>query len=316
MIEKDTQMSSRKIPYAMYSDNWSYDAENTAELSSNSSQVTPSEYDNESMRKKIFCPRCFTPLTRAPLEGLVSTNGISAFFKHLPSYNHIRCLYRAKRGEGLYYDNEEDALAAIENENLVIVHNFKTEEPDFNEENLDDGLENYENEIDATSDVTVSRHKNQTYSLPSKITTIRGGICRRFDRNIVKGYFLPNSNQILPLSDLLNDVRNIQEPCENKKLFIGQIKSSKHLGKKPTGENIRMTYLEFSNTNYKDFCIKTPHSLQHLHGIRDESIGRYVIFYGAITENGIGLCVENLGFGELGLLPNIYNNIAKNLFDE
>lgn len=307
---------SRKIPYALFLKNWSFEQGDKQILIEQGQRITADEFDLNEMKDSIFCPNCYTKLTRSPLEENYTREGVAAYFKHIPSYNDIDCEYRSNKGEAFNYSSEQEAKEAIENENLVIVHNFKTEEPDFNEENLGDGLENYENEIDATSDVTVSRHKNQTYSLPSKITTIRGGICRRFDRNIVKGYFLPNSNQILPLSDLLNDVRNIQEPCENKKLFIGQIKSSKHLGKKPTGENIRMTYLEFSNTNYKDFCIKTPHSLQHLHGIRDESIGRYVIFYGAITENGIGLCVENLGFGELGLLPNIYNNIAKNLFDE
>ena len=185
----------------------------------------------------------------------------------------------------------------------------------MNDDDINTEVIDYENDVDVTSNVTVNRHRNQSYELPSKITTVRGGICRNFDRNLVKGYYLPNSNQILPLSELLNDVRKINEPNADKKLFIGKIISSVHFGKNPTDENIRMTYLEFSHPNYKDFCVKTLHGLQRKHGIGDESVGRFVIFYGAITDNGIGLCVEHLGFGEIGLLPERYNNIADNLFN-
>lgn len=311
MIEKDTQMSSRKIPYAMYSDNWSYDAENTAELSSNSSQVTPSEYDNESMRKKIFCPRCFTPLTRAPLEGLVSTNGISAFFKHLPSYNHIRCLYRAKRGEGLNYNNEEEAREAIDNDLLVIVDRFLRDKPQqdntTNSEAYNDTL--IEDANGPNTNALISRHEGEAYNLPSKVTTVRA-LCRKFPENLLKGYYLPDTQVALPLADLLNKVESLISEDDKNKLYIGKITGSDHRGEK-SDNNIRMTYLKFSKGGgYKDFCIKTIHSQQSQHGINDSTTGRYVIFYGKITESGIGLCVENLGYGELALLPERYNEVA------
>lgn len=305
----------RKIPYAIFLKNWSFEKGNKQDLVEHGQKITSDEFDFKEMKDFIFCPKCFTKLTRSPLEENFTKEGTSAYFKHIPSYSHIECEFRSNKGDAFNYDNESEARQAIDNENLVIVHNFKTDEPILNDDDINTEVIDYENDVDVTSNVTVNRHRNQSYELPSKITTVRGGICRNFDRNLVKGYYLPNSNQILPLSELLNDVRKINEPNADKKLFVGKIISSVHFGKNPTDENIRMTYLEFSHPNYKDFCVKTLHGLQRKHGIGNESVGRFVIFYGAITDNGIGLCVEHLGFGEIGLLPERYNNIADNLFN-
>ncbi|MGB2784542.1 hypothetical protein [Psychrobacter sp.] len=306
---------SRKIPYALYSVNWSYDSENISELLEDSHRIVPSEYDNGGMRKKIFCPKCFTPLTRTPLEGMVSSNGISAFFKHLPSYNHIRCLYRAKRGEGLYYDNEEDALAAIENENLVIVSGFLQERPQqVNERNDEEYNDTLVEDINGPqTGALISRHRGREYRLPSKITTVRT-LCRNFPDNLSRAYYLPNTNIALPLLDLLNQVEKVRAEDDVDKLYIGRIISSSHLGQR-RDDNVRMTKLQFNteNTDYADFYVKTVHSLQFQHGISENSIGRYVIFYGRILESGVGLCVGDLGWGELALLPERYNEIAATL---
>lgn len=309
-------MNRRKIPYALFLKDWSFEEGDKQTLIEQGQIVTYDEFDVNEMKNSIFCPKCYTNLTRSPLESNFTKDGIPAYFKHIPSYNDIGCEYRSSQGESFNYNNETEARQAVENENLVIVHSFRNQEPNLNDSNnLDASEEDCEGEADATSNVTVNGRRNQSYELPSKITTVRGGICRNFERNLVKGYYLPNSNQILPLSELLNDVKKISELSDEKKLYIGKIISTKHLGRNPSDENIRMTYLEFESLTYKDFCIKTPNLIQRMHRINDNSIGRFVVFYGAITANGIGLCVENLGFGELGLLPERYSNIAETLFD-
>ncbi|VAW56386.1 hypothetical protein MNBD_GAMMA07-2730, partial [hydrothermal vent metagenome] len=43
-------------------------------------------------------------------------------------------------------------------------------------------------------------------------------------------------------------------------------------------------------------------------GINDDSKGRIVIIYGKVTVSGIGLCIENIGWGEFALLPEKYNH--------
>lgn len=305
----------RKIPYAIFLKDWSFEKGKEQDLVEHGQKITSDEFDFNEMRDFIFCPKCFTKLTRSPLEENFTKKGTSAFFKHIPSYSHIECEFRSNKGGAFNFDNESEARQAIENENLVIVHNFKTDEPNLNDDDINTEVIDYENDVDVTSNVTVNRHRNQSYELPSKITTVRGGICRNFDRNLVKGYYLPNANHILPLSDLLNDVKKLEVPNSEKKLYIGKITETDHKGRK-LDSNLRMTYLNFiANDEYVDFCIKTPNWLQRKHGIGDESVGRFVIFYGAITDNGIGLCVKHLGFGELGLLPERYNSIAENLFD-
>ena len=60
---------------------------------------------------------------------------------------------------------------------------------------------------------------------------------------------------------------------------------------------------------YKDFCLKTSNEQNKEHGIGPDSIGRIVIAYGKITENGAGLCLEKLGWGEFALLPSKYEHL-------
>ena len=36
--------------------------------------------------------------------------------------------------------------------------------------------------------------------------------------------------------------------------------------------------------------------------------------YGKVTESGLGLCFENLGWGELSLLPEKYNYLIEDIY--
>jgi hypothetical protein len=66
------------------------------------------------------------------------------------------------------------------------------------------------------------------------------------------------------------------------------------------------TYLSCNN-RVKDFCIKMQYKDQIERGIREDSVGRYVVVYGIVTVNGIGLCFERLGWGYYGLLSEKYS---------
>lgn len=135
-------------------------------------------------------------------------------------------------------------------------------------------------------------------ALPTKISTV-AGICRKFNENYYKYFYLPNSNVAVLLNELL---QNIEDEDDEPKLYYGVIRNSFVAGQ-GTDSNVRMTRL-VSNPAIKDL-----NGIQKKHGINDNSEGRVVIFWGKITTNGIGLCVENLTWGEYGLLPEKYNSI-------
>ncbi|WP_208201221.1 hypothetical protein [Aeromonas dhakensis] len=68
-----------------------------------------------------------------------------------------------------------------------------------------------------------------------------------------------------------------------------------------------MTYLENNAKGVGDFCLKSQDKDQKAHGIDDNSIGRILIVYGSVKQNGTGLCFQGLGWGEFSLLPEKYN---------
>ncbi|MBO2902694.1 hypothetical protein J5H42_18295 [Aeromonas dhakensis] len=53
--------------------------------------------------------------------------------------------------------------------------------------------------------------------------------------------------------------------------------------------------------------MKSQDKDQKAHGIDDNSIGRILIVYGSVKQNGTGLCFQGLGWGEFSLLPEKYN---------
>lgn len=118
---------------------------------------------------------------------------------------------------------------------------------------------------------------------------------------------MPNSKIAVQLIDLLTDIQTVTEESNTPKIYYGIIQSSNNAGN--SKQNIRMTRLKYRTATYPDFYIKATDELQSEKGIDDQAKDRVVLFYGVITMNGIGLCVENIGWGEFALLPVQYNNI-------
>lgn len=291
---------------ALYLKDWEYDLENISILKSLGQVILPSEFELD-MKDFIFCPLCYTPITRNPLIKDVTSNGRQATFRHLPTYRDIKCPLRSLSSTGQKYANEEEAKQAIDQGDLVIIHGFLH----ASERNKDEGENNeYHPDIEdidgPLSSVPISRHKGETFELPSQITTVRG-ICRNFSKNYYKYYFMPSSNQPTMLCDLIHDIRDVTKENDTPQLYWGVIKSLEVKGQKKD-HNIRMTEL-FCHSSIADFNLKDTKINQKEHGIDDNSLGRIVIFWGVIIKSGIGLAINQPKWGEYALLPEKYNQL-------
>lgn len=304
-------MENNRIKYALYLPLWRYGVDSKNSLKENAERIPPNEY-TELMENHIYCPECCVSLYRSPKERQVDKRGRPAFYSHVREPS-LYCSLRVNRSTGKQYDNEEQAAEAIENEELLIVQGFMQENPVTSE--FDSPL-NYQNLVEdrdgEPTEVAISRHDGKSFKLPTKITTIRG-LCRNFDKNYYKYIVLqPNMNSALTLGQQLVDIRTVNAECDIPKLYFGVIKESFTPSPNPGPHNIRMTTLKYSNNKFKDFILKTKVGFDKTHGINNETKDRFVLMYGTVTESGIGLCIEHVGWGEFALLPKKYEYLLNN----
>ncbi len=293
-----------QIKFALYLDGWKYDGGDKKSLREKAKEVTPTEYDIE-MKESIFCPECCADLFRSPQEKDYDTNGRKAFYAHSRKYSPD-CGLRVKKAEGKRFETEEQAKEAIENEELVIISGFMKKKP---EAPIIDEPQEYkgkpvEDMNGVLTEVPIGRHNGETFKLPSKVTTVRG-ICRNFNKNIHRYFHFPDRKNAIHLQDLLTNIESLKNTDDIPKLYFGRINSSWNCGKTP--QNIRQTMIDFvKNDDYVDFCLKTTDENSKEHGIDDDSKGKIILIYGKVTVSGIGLCIENVGWGEFAVLPEKY----------
>ncbi len=298
---------TNQIKFALYLEDWNYETGDKKLLRKKSKDVTTTEYVKE-MKGSIFCPECCVGLFRSPEEKDFDTNGRKAFFAHTSKHSPD-CGLRVKKAEGKRYVNEELAKKAIEDEELVVIKGFMKEKPV--PPNID-GPQEYqgqpiEDKDGGLSVVPIGRHNGENLNLPSIITTVRG-LCRNFNKNIHKYFYLPDRKNAVHLQDLLVNVKTVKDVDNVPKLYFGRITRSWNCG--PTPQNIRQTMLEYKQTGeHKDFCLKATDASSQEHGIDDNSKGKMVIMYGVVTISGIGLCIENIGWGEFAVLPDKYEDL-------
>jgi hypothetical protein len=296
---------NQRIKFAYKLDGWSYEEGSQALLKAQADKVIPSDYTAD-MEGNIFCPACFTNLIRVPKEKDHFSNGRDAYFAHVRKYREVKCDLRTKKAEGKRYDTYEEAQKAIDDENLVIISGFLQEKPERPEDPAGAYDETpVEDENGPASEVPIGRHNGESFLLPSKISTV-AGICRNFDENLYKYYHLPGRRNAVRLIDLLHHVKDVTEEDESDRLYYGWVKRSFCTAKNPKPHNIRMTELD-CNREVHDFYLKANEEISQRKGINDQTTGRIVIMYGKIAENGIGLCIEDLAWGEFALLPVQYN---------
>lgn len=304
---KNGDTTNSEVKFAFYLEGWSFEEGNKDYLLKKGKKVTTKEYTKD-MAGSIFCPICRTNLTKTPKDKDLFSNGRSSVFAHIPKYKAVDCPWRTKRAEGKLYLREEDARQAIEDDELVIVHNFMQERPEAQEQEAGEYDQTPVEDINGpTANFPIGRHRGESFFLPTKIATVRG-FCRRFDLNLSRYYVLPGSSYPVLLADALHDIKDVTGEDDKPKLYFGKIIKSKNAGKTP--RNIRMTWFEH-NDCVKDFCLKDHDYNQQEKGINNDAVGRIVLMWGIVTPSGLGLCIENLKWGEYALLPMEYNNLLE-----
>ncbi|MDP1686470.1 hypothetical protein [Hydrogenophaga sp.] len=296
-----------RIKFALHHQRWSYENDSPNQLRIEAVKVLATDYQPK-MEGKLFCPVCTTNLVRTPKDKSIFSNGRRACFSHLHKYVGIPCDLRSKKPEGKTYLNEEEVRQAIESNDLVVISSFMEKPPET--AGLSSGIYDQSSVEDLegpTTEVAIGRHNGQKFSVPTKLATVHS-ICRNFDDNLYKYYVFPESNAAVRLIDALTDAASIETKEATPRLYFGRIISSRNAGINPKPTNLRLSWLKH-HESVKDLCIKDTDAVQLSKGINDDSAGRIVLFWGRITESGIGLCINRPGWGEYGLLPTKYNDL-------
>ncbi|SIS42036.1 MAG: hypothetical protein C9355_06045 [Thalassolituus maritimus] len=296
--------SNHRIAYALHmKKKWIYGKDNEELLHENGIQVTPEEFDL-SMKGMIFCPVCATPLSRSPDTSSVSTNSRTAHFKHKPTYSKISCRLKTKRMEGLSYKNEEEAFKSIEDQTLVIVSDWMAHPPS-NHDDIDETGEFNQTAIEDANgpetEVAIGRHRGREFNLPSKISSVTA-LCKEFDKNLHKGYHLPDSQFPMLLSDMLFNINRITENTDSKnRLFFGKISGYKKLNKR------NIIYIKIEGFN--EFKLYSWPEFDKRKHINTNSIGRHILFHSSLEwEGNIPRCFVN-SWGQYSLLPQKYEKL-------
>lgn len=299
-----SEENNHRIIYAYYSASWVYKKNGKEELKTSAEVVMPEDF-TQAMKGKIFCPLCFTPLHRSPDVSVVTSNNITAHFKHGDKEKYVEsalCPWRTRAVAGLNYNNEEEVRSAIENKDLTIVSGWRVEPP---QTEASDEQEHYnrtavEDENGPETEIAIGRHVGDKYLVPSKITSITS-ICRNFPLNLVRGFYFPNSRYPMLLSDQLYSVERLTSDLpENETLFFGKIVGYRRL----TYRNI--IYLKHSD--FPEIKIYTKPDFDERKRIDIDLKNRYLIFSGLMyweSVESIPAC-KVLAWGAYSILPEEY----------
>ncbi|WP_396267063.1 hypothetical protein [Ideonella sp.] len=79
-----------RIKFAYYDRFWDSKTGNRKVLEDRAEKVPPAGYEAH-MDGFLYCPGCFTPLSRTPKDKQIFSNGRLACYAHLPSNQHVLC---------------------------------------------------------------------------------------------------------------------------------------------------------------------------------------------------------------------------------
>ncbi|WP_256967457.1 hypothetical protein [Xanthomonas oryzae] len=301
---------TQRIKFAYYDASWQADAGDPATLRSQAQSVVAVDVTNE-MEGHLFCPECCTNVTKSPKTRQRFKNGRKACFVHWPSYQHIKCPLRSTKPEGMRFATEEAAAQALDRGDLVLVNQFMRQQPQPPESSGTYQQTPVEDVVGPLANFPIARHRGQTFRLPTRISSAQT-LCRRLDENLHRYYQFPGHSNPQPLHDLLNPVTGITGEDSTPKLYYGKILSSSVMSANPQPSHLRMTKLQASG-RIVDFYLKQNNAAQEGKGIGADKVGRYVLFWSAITRNGVGYCAEQLGWGEFALVPEPYTRLLDEL---
>jgi hypothetical protein len=299
---------NHRIAYALHMESkWQYGKDNRITLEEKGLDVTPEDFDN-SMKGKIFCPVCSTPLSRSPDQTAITSNSRTAHFKHKPTYSKVPCRLKVNRKKGLSYNNEEEARKAIEDEALVVVSSWMINPPTVDDDTAGNGDFDHPaiEDVDGPeTEVVIRRHKGKEFKLPSRVSSV-STVCKEFHKNIHRGYHFPGSKYPALLSDILFDTDRIdRDTNEKERLFFGKIVG---YGKLKYRNVIRI-----QNDKFGIYKIYTwPHLDERKH-ISSKSDGRYILFHSSLGWEGDTPKSFIDHWGQYSLLPEKYEKYLLNL---
>lgn len=293
-----------RILYALFSNRWIYGESSKANLEELSVEVTPEEFTEE-MHQKIYCPLCTTPLSRTPALKSISTNSITAHFKHGSSKKYEEskgCNWRVNAPAGMKYKNEEEVKKAVEDQELIVVSDWKSEPPSKSndvEDNGDFTKTAIEDENGPETSVPIGRHNGREYKLPSNVSTVMA-FCKDFPKNLKRGFYFPNSQYAMLLSDQLYSTLKIKNDLPKKEtLFFGKVTFFSRLKYR--------NVLTIKSGEY-EFKIYTDPNFDERKAIDYTAIGRYILFSAILyweSQDSVVAC-KVLKWGAYSLLPTKY----------
>lgn len=297
-------MATAMIEYALFLENWTFEDGDPGALRRVGVRVTPEEVEPQ-MIAYLFCPDCHTNLTRRPREGKVCRNQRKAYFAHLPKYRHIECNQRTPEATGNDYQVEEVALQAIERGDLVVVTGFLKDLQEAQGPAQPYAAGPVEDPEGRESQVPIARHVGDDFMVPGRNRTVNG-ICRRLDQNLTKYYMLPEMKVPVLLSQLLESAEKITGNINDAKLYFGKINR--------VYPHVNQTDIGISNNKkIKDLTVVGKIREVAEKGIHADSVGQYLLFWGSVTEYGIGYAVRFPNWGEYALVPQQYTELLDNL---
>ncbi|GAA78055.1 MULTISPECIES: hypothetical protein [unclassified Pseudoalteromonas] len=306
-------MESKKhsILYAFFSNCWRYGKNSKDELDKLSIEVIPEAFSEE-MQNKIFCPICATPLSRTPALKNISTNNISAHFKHGSHEKYPEskvCGWRVNAPVGMKYKNEEEVGKAIEAKDLVVVSSWQSEPPSNSSDLVPNGEFSktaIENKNGPETLIAIARHTGREYKAPSNVSTVMA-LCKDFPQNLKRGFYFPNSQYVMLLSDQLYSTLKVQKELPKKEtLFFGKITSFNRLSHR--------NVLKIKSGDY-EFKIYSEPSYDERKSIDNTSIGRYILFSATLyweADKSVVAC-KVLKWGAYSLLPTKYEQFLTQL---
>lgn len=296
-------MAKALIDYALHLRNWKFEGGDSARLEREAEKVYARDFD-VGMLNHVFCPNCFTPITRRPLERDRSRDNKVAYYAHIPRYLHVPCVRRTPPAQGELFTNEEIARAAIVRGDLVVFSGFSDEPQTANAVALPYAQGRVEDPEGPETPVAITRHVGDEFYVPGRHRKVMS-ICRNFDQNLEKYYQFPGQQQPSKLSSQLHDVLDVGGEDEECRLYFGEIRRvNVHTYK-------TVVWLR-SGGRIKDFALPSSREQHRKRGITQDSEGSFVLFWGQVRGYGIGYCVE-VGWGEYAILPQKYTECIKQL---
>ncbi|QJW57845.1 hypothetical protein HL670_04767 [Serratia plymuthica] len=302
-------MAVRRIAYAYYDPDWVKGLHPLPMLKRNT--VEPLAY-SEKMKGYLFCPSCYEHLTRVPADPgkEMTSNEVPAYYKHLKDDNAPECSLRCGAIQYKKYSSQEDAKKAVEDEELIVISGFLQSRPE-NNHRIDFGGDeipldsHFERENGKEVSLPISRHNGESFRVPSQITSVQS-LCANFIHNFYREIYILGEDgraKRYRFCDSIKDVNDIIEGCDEPHFFFGTIfRVEKFSGHSNVWLRIK------NDTPYRDFRIRITNDTAEGRGfIYDKNIGRITIFYSKFNDAGLGFITPELGWGEVALLPEKYD---------